>query len=191
MKDTAYICGSEYFCVRSPLCDSHSSGPAVHITVSPSGLFREQGTIVCHHSNQRRRRRLQSCSHFFVVTVDVQRLHQELFLFFKIWNHKGMGRNGRARRLSFTFPSFCWKPPFCCESPTWSCPPSPPLNVKYTDCLKRRMCLTVMTEHISATLKNLPLLRNVTMWRSRVKPCYSYRHQSVLSVPFYVTHPLP
>lgn len=99
MKDTAYICGSEYFCVRSPLCDSHSSGPAVHITVSPSGLFREQGTIVCRHSNQRRRRRLQSCSHFFVVTVDVQRLYQELFpFFFKSETTKGWvetdGRGG-------------------------------------------------------------------------------------------------
>lgn len=48
MKDIAYICRSEYFCVCSctvcsckvcsPLCDSRSSGPIVHISF-PSGLL--------------------------------------------------------------------------------------------------------------------------------------------------------
>lgn len=122
----------------------------------PQGSFREPGTIVCRHSNQRSRR-LQSCSHFFFVTMDVQHLLEELFFFFfkKNWNHKEMGRHRRARRLSFTYPSICWKPLFCCEGPTRSATLSfPQLNVTYKDCLKHRMCLTVVTEHISATLKN-------------------------------------
>lgn len=102
---------------------------------------------------------LQSCSHFFFCDCGCTAFVWGTFLEGKRKKKNlkphGVGQNKWAPRLSFAFPSICWKPLFWCEDPTQSATlSSPQLNVTYRDCLKHRMCLTAVTEHISAALEN-------------------------------------